>query len=87
MRAECIDQHLFLSLDDARSKCEAFRREYNEDRPQSSIGNKNPLEFMKSAGHPSRSGARSKQVIKSVHVDQQSGGVVVSPDREIWEKT
>ena len=55
VRAECIDQHWFLSLDDARSKCEAFRREYNEDRPHSSIGNKTPLEFMKSAGHPSRS--------------------------------
>ena len=27
VRAECIDQNWFLSLDDARSKCEAYRRE------------------------------------------------------------
>ena len=30
VRAECIDQNWFLSLDDARFKCKAYRREYNE---------------------------------------------------------
>ena len=54
VRAECIDQNWFLSLDDARSKCEAYRREYNEERPHSAIGNKTPVEFMKSIGQPSR---------------------------------
>ena len=29
VRAECIDQNWFLSLADARLKCEAFRHEYN----------------------------------------------------------
>lgn len=28
IRVECIDQNWFLSLDDAQSKCEAYRREY-----------------------------------------------------------
>jgi putative transposase len=28
VRAECIDQNWFLSLADARLKCEAFRHEY-----------------------------------------------------------
>jgi putative transposase len=54
LRAECIDQNWFLSLDDARSKCENYRREYNEERPHSAIGNKTPVEFMKSIGQPSR---------------------------------
>ncbi len=54
VRAECIDQNWFLSLDDARSKCEAYRREYNGERPHSAIGNKTPVEFMKSIGQPSR---------------------------------
>ena len=54
VRAECIDQNWFLSLDDARSKCENYRREYNEERPHSAIGNKTPVEFMKSIGQPSR---------------------------------
>jgi len=53
VRAECIDQNWFLSLDDARSKCEAYRREYNEERPHSAIGNKTPMEFIKTIGHPS----------------------------------
>ena len=29
-----------MSLDDARRKCEAWRRHYNEERPHSAIGNK-----------------------------------------------
>ncbi|PVE22121.1 hypothetical protein DC522_22685 [Microvirga sp. KLBC 81] len=54
VRAECIDQNWFLSLADARLKCEAFRHEYNGDRPHSSIGHKTPLEFMKPIGIPGR---------------------------------
>jgi putative transposase len=54
VRAAYIDQNWFLSLDDARSKCEAYQREYNEERPHNSIGNKTPIKFMKSIGHPSR---------------------------------
>lgn len=38
-RAECLNAYWFLSLDDARSKCNAWRTEYNEDRPHSAIGN------------------------------------------------
>ena len=44
----------FLSLADAQVKCEAFRHEYNTQRPHSSIGNKTPTEFMKSIGASSR---------------------------------
>jgi putative transposase len=54
VRAECIDQNWFLSLDDARSKCEAYRREYNEERPHSAIGNKTPVAFIQGLGQPSR---------------------------------
>jgi putative transposase len=34
-RAECLNAHWFLSPDDARRKCEAWRRDYNEERPHS----------------------------------------------------
>lgn len=54
VRAECIDQNWFLSLEDARIKCEAFRHDYNHVRPHSSIGLKKPVEFMKSIGYPSQ---------------------------------
>ena len=39
-RGECLNAHWFMSLDDARRKCEAWRRDYNEERPHSAIGNK-----------------------------------------------
>ncbi len=32
VRAECIDQNWFLSVEDARLKCEAYRHEYNNER-------------------------------------------------------
>ena len=52
-RAECLNTHWFMSLDDARRKCEAWRRDYNEERPHSAIGNKNP-----DRAHKSISGTR-----------------------------
>lgn len=42
-RAECLNAHWFMSLEDAREKCEAWRRDYNEVRPDSAIGNKPPI--------------------------------------------
>ena len=51
-RAECLNAHWFMSFDDARRKCEAWRRDYNEERPHSAIGNKVPIEFiLRSAAH------------------------------------
>ena len=45
-RAECLNAHWFMGLDDARRKCEAWRRDYNEERPHSAIGHKCPAELM-----------------------------------------
>jgi putative transposase len=42
-RAECLNAHWFMSLPDAREKVEAWRRDYNELRPHSAIGNKPPI--------------------------------------------
>ena len=42
-RTECLNVFWFLSLDDAAAKCEAWRRDYNEVRPHSAIGNQTPL--------------------------------------------
>lgn len=38
VRDECLNAHWFMSLDDARSKLEEWRRYYNEERPHSGIG-------------------------------------------------
>lgn len=44
-RHECLNEELFLDLEDARKKIERWRRLYNEKRPHSSIGMKTPNEF------------------------------------------
>ena len=48
LRAECLDQRWFTSVADARRKPEAWRTEYNEERPHSSLGNLAPREFVRS---------------------------------------
>ena len=44
-RDECLNEHWFASLAEARVIIEAWRREYNLERPHSSIGNIPPAEF------------------------------------------
>ena len=48
-RAECLNAHWFLNLDDARSKLESWRRDYNEVRPHSAIGYKTPITLLNPA--------------------------------------
>ena len=45
-RAECLNAHWFMSLADARQKMEDWRRDYNEVRPHSAIGNMSPIALM-----------------------------------------
>lgn len=45
LRDECLNVNWFLSLDDAREKIAHWRREYNEFRPHSSLGDLTPNEF------------------------------------------
>jgi len=47
IRQECLNQHWFLDLDDARRTIEAWRISYNTNRPHSGIGGKTPAEFAK----------------------------------------
>jgi len=51
-RAECLKTHWFMSLDDARTKLEDWRRDYNEFRPHSAIGNKVPISLMNGSSAP-----------------------------------
>jgi putative transposase len=49
-RAECLNQHWFLDLDDARAKVEAWRTDYNEVRPHSAIGDRPPMALIRALG-------------------------------------
>lgn len=44
-RDECLNEHWFASLAEARVLIESWRREYNLERPHSSLGNATPAEF------------------------------------------
>jgi putative transposase len=45
LREECLNEHMFISLDDARRKIEHWRKRYNCERPHSSLGYLSPAEF------------------------------------------
>ena len=45
-RQECLNQHWFMSLEDAQHKIEAWREDYNHQRPHSSLGYQSPAEFI-----------------------------------------
>lgn len=45
LRDECLNEHWFLSLPDARRIVEDWRIDYNQHRPHSSLGNLSPEEF------------------------------------------
>ena len=55
LRAECPTIRWFMSLDDARSKMEEWRRYYNEERPHSGIGQTVPILLHNSGGASSPS--------------------------------
>lgn len=44
-RQECLDQHWFGTIEEARSKVEEWRKEYNQSRPHSGLGNETPEAF------------------------------------------
>ena len=51
-RQECLNEHWFLSLEDAKEKIDAWRGHYNEQRPHSSLGYQSPVEYLSGALPP-----------------------------------
>jgi len=49
----CLNVHWFLSLDDARTKIETWRRDYNAYRPHQSLDGLSPEMYL-DAHHPNR---------------------------------
>ena len=45
LRDECLNENLFINLGHARDLIEAFRQDYNEVRPHSSLGGLKPAEY------------------------------------------
>jgi putative transposase len=53
-RQECLNEHWFLTLEDAYVKIESWRCQYNSGRPHSALGYRTPDEFI---DHPERNNA------------------------------
>lgn len=49
LRHECLNDHWFTSLYDAREKVETWRMDYNRVRPHQSLGDRTPEEFREAA--------------------------------------
>lgn len=49
LRDECLNEHWFLGLGDARRLVEAWRQDYNHKRPHSALGYQTPAEFAQGA--------------------------------------
>jgi putative transposase len=45
-RQECLSQHWFLDLADARKIVEIWREDYNNHRPHGALDNKTPVEYL-----------------------------------------
>jgi putative transposase len=56
-----LNEHWFLSLQEAQLVIEAWRREYNEERTHSAIGDVTPQEFI----HNYQTGAQLTQEVTS----------------------
>jgi putative transposase len=49
LRDECLNTHWFSSMEDARAKINAWRRDYNESRAHTSLGRLTPIEYAAAA--------------------------------------
>ena len=47
LRDECLNEHWFTTLEEARGRLEAWRQDYNTVRPHSSLGDLTPAEFVR----------------------------------------
>ena len=77
LREECLTVSWFQNLFDARRKIAAWRKEYNEERPHSSLGYRTPKEFAAQTGrfHGAELGQEaSNQTVTKRSCDFESKG-------------
>lgn len=66
LRQECLNLHWFLSLEDARAKIEAWRKDYNEFRPHSALQWMTPAEFARQTRETPLSGTSMESKISTL---------------------
>lgn len=78
-RAECLNQHWFLSLTDAQEQVDAWRLEFNQERPHSALGQQSPSSFAQRASSPASAPARQNGAAP-FPLRRRSTGVGVAAD-------
>ena len=64
LREECLNSHWFVSMQDAKRAIEAWRTDYNENRPHRALENRTPLEFAIAARHyPCSNGEKTPETL------------------------
>jgi putative transposase len=84
-RDECLNPNLFVNLNDARRKIEAWRNEYNRERPHSSLAYRTPDEFAKICSELTSRMAATRPDRPSAEVDRTAvladkGSLAPCPD-------
>lgn len=79
-RDECLNEHWFLNLIDARGIIEGWRRDYNECRPHSALDNLTPVEFAdRRAAAPVPLSPQGDRAGATNRVDNQGNGAMLIP--------
>ena len=73
LREECLAVSWFQNLFDARRKIAAWRKEYNEERPHSSLGYKTPREFAQAQAAGFYTAERRARDSNGVHPKSETG--------------
>jgi putative transposase len=64
-RDECLNEHVFVSLADAREKIENWRLDYNANRPHRSLKQLTPEEFAASLNQQMKAGITNLELVQS----------------------
>ncbi len=83
-RQECLNEHWFLSLEDATEKIEAWRSHYNEQRPHSSLGYQTPAGYLSGALPPN---PRSLMLLEAPDGQEHQGQGLALPSRLLPHQT
>ncbi len=81
LRDECLNEHLFANLNEARQIIEEWRIDYNTNRPHTSLNGLTPTEF---AARPTRGITGTDSPYKRGQVGEQVSTIIDPVDGELY---
>jgi transposase InsO family protein len=74
---ECLNEHWFSTLDEARAVIEAWRQDYNRVRPHSSLGYLTPMEYVEKISAKNLQGACPLQSVDGIQLPVYNPGTTL----------